>query len=210
MEIANSFGIAVWLILIDDPPHEVSGFENALQMSDSPVIHMKHFADSFPERISLLRGLLPMFLNVPGILCSSAAREIFRDLPVQLVARLTINNFPLLLAAYSLTLPRQDEVQKCGEGYSSRGPDIGSQDLFRVSLETRMLKADFQEEIPYQDIIIAVFQMVVNSESIIGETECPFSAFASNLAASESHALGEYEHKKFRQAKHFTRTWQAS
>jgi hypothetical protein len=53
-----------------------------------------------------------------------------------------------------------------------------------------------QEEIPYDDIIAAVFQFAVNSESMIGEEEYAPSALASNLAASESDTPGEDEYQE--------------
>jgi hypothetical protein len=56
-----------------------------------------------------------------------------------------------------------------------------------------ILKVYYREEIPHDEVITAVFQFAVNSESMIGEDECAPSAFASDLAPSESSTPGEDE-----------------
>jgi hypothetical protein len=43
-----------------------------------------------------------------------------------------------------------------------------------------------RDEIPDDDIVTAVFQFALNSESMIGVEECAPSACASDLTASES------------------------
>jgi hypothetical protein len=56
-----------------------------------------------------------------------------------------------------------------------------------------ILKAYCREEIPHDEVITAVFQFAMNSESMIGEDECAPSAFASDLAPLESYTAGEDE-----------------
>jgi hypothetical protein len=46
------------------------------------------------------------------------------------------------------------------------------------------------EEIPYDQIIAAIFQFVMSSDSMIGEYESPPDAFASDLATLESYVPG--------------------
>jgi hypothetical protein len=71
---------------------------------------------SSPEIVPLCRGLLATLRDVPGMPCSSAARAIFRDMHIRLLARLIMNNLSESLAAYSLTLQERDETRKREKG----------------------------------------------------------------------------------------------
>jgi hypothetical protein len=151
---------------------------------------------SLPEIVPLCRGLLATLRNIPEMLCSSTARAIFRDMHIRLLARLMTNNLSESLAAYSLTLPGRDEIRKREKGGSTRGPETPPQGRFSVRPDTAILKAHCHEEILDDEVITAVFQFAVHSESMIGEDECASSAFVSHLGPSESYTPGENEYQE--------------
>jgi hypothetical protein len=63
--------------------------------------------------------------------------------------------------------------------------------LFPAGLESARLRAYCFEEVPDAEIIPAISQFVVDSESMIDEEKCALATFARDLAASESYAVGE-------------------
>jgi hypothetical protein len=95
---------------------------------------------SLPEIVLLSGGLLAMLRDVPGMFCSSAAREIFRDMHIRLLARLATNNVPESLAGYSLSLPGRDELRRREDGYSTRARDISPPVLLSARPESARLK----------------------------------------------------------------------
>jgi hypothetical protein len=70
---------------------------------------------------------------------------------------------------------------------------MSSQGVLPVCSDPAIRHGDCHEEIPYDDITAVVFPFAVNSESMIGEKECAPSAFAGDLATSESYPPGEDE-----------------
>jgi hypothetical protein len=95
-----------------------------------------------------------------------------------------------------LTLPGRDEIRKSQKGDRARGPEIPSHSKFPVCPDAAILKGYCHEEVPYDGIIAAVFQFAGNSESMIGVKECSPSAFAGDLAMSESCTPGEDENQE--------------
>jgi hypothetical protein len=141
---------------------------------------------SLPGIMSLCRALLTPLRDAPRMRCSKAARAIFRDMHIRLRARFIMNNPSESLAAHALTLSGRDQIRKSEKGSSTRGLEIPSQGVFPVCPDAAILEGYCHEKIPYDGIIIVVFQFAVNSESMIGETEYPPSAFTGDLGISES------------------------
>jgi hypothetical protein len=106
-----------------------------------------------------------------------------------------MNHVPESLAAYSLSLPGRDELRKREEGYSTRASDISPQVLLSAPPESARLKTYCHGEVSYDKTIAVVFQVVVNSEPMIGEEECAPGAFTYDLTTTESYAAGEDEHQ---------------
>jgi hypothetical protein len=75
--------------------------------------------------------------------------------------------------------------------------------VFPVFPDAPRLKDYCHEEIPYNSIITVVFQFAVNSESMIGEMDCAPSAFAGDLATSESYRRGGNEDQEVRRIQTF-------
>jgi hypothetical protein len=109
---------------------------------------------------------------------------------------LTTNNVLKSLLIYSLTLTGSDEIRRGEDGYCTLTRAITAQILFPACPESARLKSHCYDEVPYDEIIPAVFHLVVNSHPIIDKGECTCAAFGRDLAASESDAAGEEEHQE--------------
>jgi hypothetical protein len=124
---------------------------------------------SLPVIVPLIRDLLTTSRDVAGILRTTFAHAILRDMDVRLPARASINNRTEASAAYCFTLQGRAEIWKRESGFSTQNPDFALENEF--SGEVVNLNVYMKHQCSYNDAIVRLAEVIGNATPLMPNTD---------------------------------------
>jgi hypothetical protein len=149
---------------------------------------MEHHCCSLCAIVPLILDLLTALRDVAGILRTTSAYAILRDMYARLLVRDSIDNRTEASAAYCFTLQGCAEIRKRESGFSTQNPDFVLESEF--SGEVVNLKVYMKHRCSYDDVIVRLVEVIGNTTPLMTDTESVPSAAQGDFDASGDAVSG--------------------
>jgi hypothetical protein len=133
--------------------------------------------------ISLIRDLLTALRDVAGILRTTSAHAILRDMYVRFLALASINNRTEASAAYCFTLQGRAEIRKSESGFSTQNPDFALESEFPGEIVN--FKVYLKDRCFYDGVIVRLVEIIGNTTSLMTDAEGDFDASGDAVSGTE-------------------------
>jgi hypothetical protein len=125
--------------------------------------------------VPLIRDLLTALRDAAGILRTTFAHAILRDMHARLPARASINSRTETSAAYCFRLQGRAEIRKRESGFGTQNPGFSLESEF--SGDVVNLKVYMKHRCSYGNVIVRLVEVIGNTTPLMTDTEStPFGA----------------------------------